>query len=868
MLIDKYNASDLTPMMSEYLTLKKEYRDTILFYRLGDFYEMFFDDAILASKELELVLTGRDAGLDEKIPMAGVPHHSSKIYINKLVNKGYKVAIVEQMEDPALAKGIVKRSIVNIISPGTILDNDNSDIKNNFLVAIYTVDSSYGISYADISTGEFKTTEILNDGNNKKFIDFLVKLDPREIILNKKIDDKIFNNFVEINNIYLSYVNNPNTNLNTNLKYINSKIKNFSSNKFKNKIFSINSITILLEYIYLFKDYNLSHLDNIEYIHNENFMKIDAHTRENLEIHKNLTDNSTKNSLFEVLDYTNTPMGSRKINSWLEFPLINIEDIKSRLDKVEYLFDNRNISDTLSNYLDKIYDIERILSKISYRNANAKDLLMLRNSIEILPKIKSLINTIEDERFYSYKDKLDDLCDIYKLINNSIKEDSPNNITEGNIIKEGYNESLDKIKYNSKNGKKLLLDYELEQKNLTNIPKLKISYNKNVGYFIEITNSYLDRVPENYIRRQTLKNSERYITPRLNEISDMILGSQNEIIELEYEIFVYIREKISNNSNRIKSTADMISELDALNSLAKVANENNYTRPKFNDNNYIEIKDGRHPVIEKSLNLNEFIPNDTSIGLDNKIIQIITGPNMAGKSTYMRQVAIIILMSHIGSFVPANYADICIIKSLFTRIGASDNLAKGESTFMVEMNEMSNIIKYADKDSFLILDEVGRGTSTNDGYSIAKAILEYISLHNKSKTLFATHYHELTELENKLDNVENFKIDISEKNGDIIFLRKIVKGSANKSYGIEVAKLSGLPEEIIYRANQILKNTDYILTENEQLNFVNFESSRNEMQKDIIINEINSVDLNNMTPIQAIEFVNKLKRLSEDIDND
>lgn len=868
MLIDKYNASDLTPMMSEYLTLKKEYRDTILFYRLGDFYEMFFDDAILASKELELVLTGRDAGLDEKIPMAGVPHHSSKIYINKLVNKGYKVAIVEQMEDPALAKGIVKRSIVNIISPGTILDNDNSDIKNNFLVAIYTVDSSYGISYADISTGEFKTTEILNDGNNKKFIDFLVKLDPREIILNKKIDDKIFNNFVEINNIYLSYVNNPNTNLNTNLKYINSKIKNFSSNKFKNKIFSINSITILLEYIYLFKDYNLSHLDNIEYIHNENFMKIDAHTRENLEIHKNLTDNSTKNSLFEVLDYTNTPMGSRKINSWLEFPLINIEDIKSRLDKVEYLFDNRNISDTLSNYLDKIYDIERILSKISYRNANAKDLLMLRNSIEILPKIKSLINTIEDERFYSYKDKLDDLCDIYKLINNSIKEDSPNNITEGNIIKEGYNESLDKIKYNSKNGKKLLLDYELEQKNLTNIPKLKISYNKNVGYFIEITNSYLDRVPENYIRRQTLKNSERYITPRLNEISDMILGSQNEIIELEYEIFVYIREKISNNSNRIKSTADMISELDALNSLAKVANENNYTRPKFNDNNYIEIKDGRHPVIEKSLNLNEFIPNDTSIGLDNKIIQIITGPNMAGKSTYMRQVAIIILMSHIGSFVPANYADICIIKSLFTRIGASDNLAKGESTFMVEMNEMSNIIKYADKDSFLILDEVGRGTSTNDGYSIAKAILEYISLHNKSKTLFATHYHELTELENKLDNVENFKIDISEKNGDIIFLRKIVKGFANKSYGIEVAKLSGLPEEIIYRANQILKNTDYILTENEQLNFVNFESSRNEMQKDIIINEINSVDLNNMTPIQAIEFVNKLKRLSEDIDND
>lgn len=868
MLIDKYNASDLTPMMSEYLTLKKEYRDTILFYRLGDFYEMFFDDAILASKELELVLTGRDAGLDEKIPMAGVPHHSSKIYINKLVNKGYKVAIVEQMEDPALAKGIVKRSIVNIISPGTILDNDNSDIKNNFLVAIYTVDSSYGISYADISTGEFKTTEILNDDNNKKFIDFLVKLDPREIILNKKIDDKIFNNFVEINNIYLSYVNNPNINLNTNLKYINSKIKNFSSNKFKNKIFSINSITILLEYIYLFKDYNLSHLDNIEYIHNENFMKIDAHTRENLEIHKNLTDNSTKNSLFEVIDYTNTPMGSRKINSWLEFPLINIEDIKSRLDKVEYLFDNRNISDTLSNYLDKIYDIERILSKISYRNANAKDLLMLRNSIEILPKIKSLINTIEDERFYSYKDKLDDLGDIYNLINNSIKEDSPNNITEGNIIKEGYNESLDKIKYNSKNGKKLLLDYELEQRNLTNIPKLKISYNKNVGYFIEITNSYLDRVPENYIRRQTLKNSERYITPRLNEISDMILGSQNEIIELEYEIFVNIREKISNNSNRIKSTADMISELDALNSLAKVANENNYIRPKLNDNNYIEIKDGRHPVIEKSLNLNEFIPNDTSIGLDNKIIQIITGPNMAGKSTYMRQVAIIILMSHIGSFVPANYADICIIKSLFTRIGASDNLAKGESTFMVEMNEMSNIIKYADKDSFLILDEVGRGTSTNDGYSIAKAILEYISLHNKSKTLFATHYHELTELENKLDNVENFKIDISEKNGDIIFLRKIVKGSANKSYGIEVAKLSGLPEEIIYRANQILKNTDYILTENEQLNFVNFESSRNEMQKDIIINEINSVDLNNMTPIQAIEFVNKLKKLSEDIEND
>lgn len=865
MLIDKIDYDRLTPMMRQYVDLKKENREILIFYRLGDFYEMFFDDALIAAKELELVLTGRDAGLDDKAPMAGVPHHSASSYITRLVDKGYKVGIVEQLEDPQTAKGIVKRNIVRIVTPGTLIDMEGKDSKNNFLLSIYNSKDSFGVSYVDITTGEFNTTEIINSQNiERDLLDLIVKVNPKEIVLNKAIEFKSFKSYVDNYNIILSYVDLVDLDIKSLVRNISRKIRRFDREFFMEKIFSIISSSMLLDYIYLFRNDTLEHIDNIKYIDTVRYMKIDAHTRENLEIHKNLQDNSKRNSLLSILDKCDTPMGSRKVNSWLEFPLINKNDINTRLDMVEYLTLNHDKMESFSSLLSTIYDLERILSKISFKNANARDLLNLRNSIENLPKLREILGSIENRHFSNLYNKFDTLEDLFNLINDSIREDVPLNITEGELIKPLFSEELDKLKYDSTHGKELLLEYETEERRNTNIPKLKISYNKNTGHFIEVTNSQISKVPDYYIRRQTLKNSERYITDRLNEISEMILGSQSEIIELEYKIFTEIRDKISANSTRIKAVTDIISTLDVINTLAKVAINNNYTRPIFNDENYFRIKDGRHPVVELSMGINEFISNDTLIGKNNKIIQIITGPNMAGKSTYMRQVALIILMAQIGSFVPASACDISISDALFTRIGASDNLAKGDSTFMVEMNEMSNIINNADETSFVILDEVGRGTSTNDGYSIAKSIIEYMSRNNKSKTLFATHYHELTDLEEVLPNVENLKVEIEETNQDIVFLRKIVKGKTNKSYGIEVAKLSGLPDEIIFRANTILESiNDSQIVENDQLSFIPEKDVK--IERDILIRELSNTEIDNMTPIQALETLNRFINKAKDV---
>ncbi|MFM1515703.1 DNA mismatch repair protein MutS [Helcococcus ovis] len=861
----------LTPMMKQYMNIKLKNTDKILFYRLGDFYEMFFDDAIIAARELELVLTGRDCGLEDKAPMCGIPYHAANSYINRLVDKGYKIAIVEQVEEPSQAKSIVDRQIVKIISPGTLLDLEGKENYNNFISSVFFKDNSVGISYMDITTGEFNTTEILNKENIERYIiDFISKVNPREIILNEKINLKAFNDFVENNNIFISYIEYKELNLKNIISYISGKVKSFSNKLFKNKIFSLISSYILLDYIYLYHDKDLTHINSLNYINYSNFLMIDANTRDNLEIHKNLNDGGRKNSLLNIIDYASTPMGSRKINSWLEFPLINKKDINYRLDIVNYFVNNYEKSTELENILKDIYDLERILSKIAYQNANTKDLLILKRSLGKLPNLKEFLNDSDFDKFKVLVQNFDDLSDIFNLINKSIKEDAPIQITEGGIIKDGYNEYLDSIKKNSIIGEKKLLEYEISERDRTGINKLKVSYNKNIGYFIELTKSNIDKAPSNYIRRQTLKNSERYITNELNEISDMILEGQTDTINLEYKLFIEIREYISNNSTRIKNVTDLISVIDALNSFAQISVKNNYCRPIFNNENYIYIKDGRHPVIEQNLGFENFISNDTLIGKKNKTIQIITGPNMAGKSTYMRQTALILILAQIGCFVPASACDISISDAIFTRIGASDNLSKGDSTFMVEMKEMSNIIKNATKNSFVILDEVGRGTSTNDGFSIAKSILEYIVKNINCKTLFATHYHELTDLEEEYNSIENLKVKIHEENNNIVFLRKIVKGKTDKSYGIEVAKLSGLPNEILFRANVILKELDSSTKNKTQLSFNidNKEDSQKQIEKDILLSELSSIEIDNITPIDSLKVLNDFIKKAKDLLND
>lgn len=865
------NKKKLTPMMQQYVEIKEKNPNTILFFRLGDFYEMFFDDALTASRELEIVLTKRDCGGGEKCPMCGIPHHVADVYISKLVSKGYKVAICEQLEDPKKAKKLVKRDIVQVVTPGTIIDSaslDSSD--NNYLMSVSIDKNIIGISYVDINAGLIKFTEI-NYKNNEEALKIIeneiAKIAPSEIIFNDNffneanIKPKLETSFGLVLTEVEKY------DFNKYVEIINKKLEIDILKEYKNKTGAILSLGSLLDYIYDYQEEELVHLKKINYYEINDYLDLDSHTIVNLELQKNLFSNTKKGSLFSVLDKTKTSMGSRLLHNYIERPLMDKEKILYRQNIVEGIFSDSIMQSKLTNQLKDIYDLERITGKLSYGKANGRDLNALKYSIEKIPKIKEILLNNKCIELKKLAEKLDDLEDIYNLIDKSIVDEPPVNITEGGLIKEGFDKDLDKIRNDRIIGKEKLVQYEIDEREKTGIKNLKIVYNKNLGYFLNVTKSNIKNVPENYVRKQTLTNSERYTTIELEKIQNMILGSESEIFDKEYEIFNEIRKIILENIVRIQKTSEVIAKIDVSNSLAIVALENNYIRPEINNFGLIEIFEGRHPVVEKSMDDIDFISNNTLIGSGNDDIQIITGPNMSGKSTYLRQIALIVIMAQIGSFVPATRANISIVDKIFTRIGASDNLYKGESTFMVEMNEMSNIIKNSTKNSLLILDEVGRGTSTYDGLSIAWSILEYISKNIKAKTLFATHYHELTDLENELDNVINMKVEIEEYNNEVIFLRKVVRGFADKSYGIEVARLAGMPKELTDRANAILKSIESKNNhEKIDLDKVNsFQIGFEDVKYDNFIKEIEEIDINLLSPMDAFskldELINKARNL-------
>lgn len=865
------NKKKLTPMMQQYVEIKEKNPNTILFFRLGDFYEMFFDDALTASRELEIVLTKRDCGGGEKCPMCGIPHHVADVYISKLVSKGYKVAICEQLEDPKKAKKLVKRDIVQVVTPGTIIDSaslDSSD--NNYLMSVSIDKNIIGISYVDINAGLIKFTEI-NYKNNEEALKIveneIAKIAPSEIIFNDNffneanIKPKLETSFGLVLTEVEKY------DFNKYVEIINKKLEIDILKEYKNKTGAILSLGSLLDYIYDYQEEELVHLKKINYYEINDYLDLDSHTIVNLELQKNLFSNTKKGSLFSVLDKTKTSMGSRLLHNYIERPLMDKEKILYRQNIVEGIFSDSIMQSKLTEQLKDIYDLERITGKLSYGKANGRDLNALKYSIEKIPKIKEILLNNKYIELKKLAEKLDDLEDIYNLIDKSIVDEPPVNITEGGLIKEGFDKELDKIRNDRIIGKEKLVQYEIDERENTGIKNLKIVYNKNLGYFLNVTKSNIKNVPENYVRKQTLTNSERYTTIELEKIQNMILGSESEIFDKEYEIFNEIRKTILENIVRIQKTSEVIAKIDVSNSLAIVALENNYIRPEINNFGLIEIFEGRHPVVEKSMDDIDFISNNTLIGSGNDDIQIITGPNMSGKSTYLRQIALIVIMAQIGSFVPATRANISIVDKIFTRIGASDNLYKGESTFMVEMNEMSNIIKNSTKNSLLILDEVGRGTSTYDGLSIAWSILEYISKNIKAKTLFATHYHELTDLENELDNVINMKVEIEEYNNEVIFLRKVVRGFADKSYGIEVARLAGMPKELTDRANAVLKSIESKNNhEKIDLDKVNsFQIGFEDVKYDNFIKEIEEIDINLLSPMDAFskldELINKARNL-------
>ncbi len=868
--------SNLTPMMKQYMKIKKKYPNTILFFRLGDFYEMFFDDAIIASKELEITLTQRDCGGDKKAPMCGVPHHVSDSYISKLVEKGYKVAICEQLEDPSVAKGLVKRDVIRIVTPGTITDLNVLDEKsNNYLVSIYLDDIGVGISYVDTTTGEMYTTEYIGnkEGSYAFVLDELGKIYPSEIIVNNSfMQNKKFVRSIEtrIN----PFINLYDDNFITKKDWEKLILSHFNINNLniigiKDKIYSIISTGVLIDYLYDTQKSSLEHITQLNYYEPKEYMILDINTRINLEIHETIRSREKKGSLIGILDKTSTAMGGRLLKKWLEQPLININEIKKRQEIVEHFVDDIILMDQVKNCLRGIYDLERLVGKISYGNCNARDLVSLKISIEKIPELKNLLLQSRQKNFIELAMIIDPMKDVYDLIDKSIIDNPPISIKEGGLIKEGYNQDLDELKRASIDGKQWLAKLESKEKENTGIKNLRIGFNKKSGYFFEVTKSNLNLVPDYFIRKQTLTNSERFITKELKEIENKIIGAEDKMIEIEYMIFQDIRKRVKNETYRIQKVSKLISQIDVLNSFAQVAYENNYIKPQLNDKGIIHIVEGRHPVVEKTIENEMFVPNNTYLDMDSNRVQIITGPNMAGKSTYMRQVAIITLMAQIGSFIPAKEANIGIVDRIFTRIGASDNLSQGESTFMVEMNEVSNIIKNATKNSLIILDEVGRGTSTYDGLSIAWAIVEYIANEIKAKTLFATHYHELTELEEKIEGIKNLTILVEEKGEEIIFLRKIVEGSTNRSYGIEVAKLAGINKKIIDRANEVLYQIEkkHNFAINQKPNKLDKQLSVNDYKKEYFIDKINNIDVSKITPIEAINILYDLseeaKRLKE-----
>ncbi|WP_394023286.1 DNA mismatch repair protein MutS [Anaerococcus martiniensis] len=866
---DNFTYEKLTPMLKHYVDVKNNFKDALLLYRVGDFYETFFDDAIITSKALGLTLTGKECGHEKKAPMCGVPHHVIDNYVNKLVKKGYKVALCDQVEDPKQAKGLVKRAITRVITPGTITDMESLENReNNYLLSIFQNSFGLSLSYCDISTGAIFTMELKgsDDFVAKQSIDQIEKINPSEIIINEDYKLGELSRYLNQNtNIYINYIDNRGQ-YEKSIETIINHLGDDKLSKIKNKRLSIVSLANLLDYIYKFYDDNLKHINNIEVLEISNFLELEANTRTNLELHRNLNNNTKDDTVLRILDQADTVMGSRIINEWLERPLIDIEKINRRLDIVEFFYENPIESQNISNFLDDIYDLERLIGKISYKRANARDMISLKNSLKNIPNLKSYLENIDDENIKNLGINLPNVIDLYEILEKAIVDEPPISTTEGGIIKAGFDKNLDELKNESTNAIKKLSQYEISEREKTGIKNYKIVFNKNNGYSIEITKSNIDKVPDSYIRKQTLKNQERYTTESLEKLSNLILGGKDKVNDLEYQIFNNIRDTILNKTLMLQSLAKMIANIDGLNTLARVAVSNNYVRPELTNDSEIIIRDGRHPVIEKNLKENEFIANDTEIGDKNNIIQIITGPNMAGKSTYMRQMAIIIILAQMGSFVPASYAKIGICDKVFTRIGASDNISKGESTFMLEMNEVSNILKNATSKSFVILDEVGRGTSSDDGLSIAMALVEYISKKKQFKTVFATHFHELTILENELENVVNLKIEILNENDNLVFLRKIKRGKSNRSYGIEVAKLSGLPDEVITNSQKFIEKLDT----DDVFNFdksSDIKDTLHQINDDKInnIKEISAnININELTPIEAINKLNTLvERINE-----
>lgn len=822
----------LTPMMRQYFEIKENYKDCILFFRLGDFYEMFFEDAETAARELELVLTGRDCGLEKRAPMCGIPFHASNSYIGRLVAKGYKVAICEQVEDPKVAKGIVKRDVIKVITPGTYTDSSFvEETKNNYIMTIYSdlERNRCSLAITDISTGDFLATE----GELEKgvILDEISKFNPKEIILLDSLDQELIKDITLTTPALIS--RKP-------IEYFEEKFEEVLNAQFGEKSNSLSlmvkkSSNALVKYILDTQKISLTNINDIEVYSLVDFMTIDLSSRRNLELTENLREKSKKGSLLWVLDKTETSMGSRMLRRWIEEPLVNKEKITLRLNAVEELFNDLSLNDSLKEALHDIYDIERILGKISNKNANAKDLIALKTSIGKIPNVKGIIENCTSSLLKNYHHNLDDLRDIYELLEKSIKEDPSLTLKDGDLIKDGFNSEIDELRLAKTNGKDWISSLENREREFTGIKSLKVGFNKVFGYYIEISKANYSSIPEGrYIRKQTLANAERFITPELKEIEEKLLGASEKLCSLEYDIFLDIRNEVENHIDRLKTTAKIIAELDCISNLAFVALENDFIKPEINEDGETKIENGRHPVVEKVIPKGEFIPNDTIINKDDNQLLIITGPNMAGKSTYMRQVAIITLMCQIGSFVPASKANISVVDKIFTRIGASDDLAGGKSTFMVEMWEVSNILKNATENSLVLLDEVGRGTSTYDGLSIAWSVIEYICKNKnlRCKTLFATHYHELTKLEGEIHGVRNYSVAVKEVDNNIIFLRKIIEGGADQSYGIEVAKLAGIPDEVINRAKEILEKLEMESSkDNLDLALKEVNASKEEMEE-------------------------------------
>ena len=875
--------SQLSPMMQHYMETKKEYPDCILFYRLGDFYEMFFDDALTVSKELEITLTGKDCGLSERAPMCGVPFHAVDSYLYRLVQKGYKVAIAEQMEDPKQAKGLVKREVIRVVTPGTITSSQVLDeTKNNYLMGIVYMDGIYGISTADISTGDFMVTEV---DSERELFDEINKFSPSEIICNNALYmsgvdmDELKNRYqVVITALDSRFFGEESC---RRILMEHFKVGALVGLGLEDYATGIIAAGAVMQYIYETQKSTLEHITTVTPYSTGQYMVIDTSTRRNLELVETMREKQKRGTLLWVLDKTKTAMGARLLRACIEQPLIHRDEIIRRQNAVEELNMNYISREEICEYLNPIYDLERLIGRISYKTANPRDLIAFRSSLEMLPYIKQILGEFNSELLAEFGRELDPLQDIFRLIGDAIVEEPPITVREGGIIKDGYNQEADKLRHAKTEGKNWLAELEAKEKEKTGIKTLKVKFNKVFGYYFEVTNSFKDQVPDYYIRKQTLTNAERFTTDELKQLEDIIMGAEEKLVSLEYDLFCEVRDKIGAEVIRIQKTAKSIAGIDVFCSLSVVATRRNYVKPSINDKGVIQIKNGRHPVVEQMMRDDMFVANDTFLDNGKNRLSVITGPNMAGKSTYMRQVALIVLMAQLGSFVPAQEADIGICDRIFTRVGASDDLASGQSTFMVEMTEVANILRNATRNSLLVLDEIGRGTSTFDGLSIAWAVIEHISNSKLlgAKTLFATHYHELTELEGTIAGVKNYCIAVKEQGDDIVFLRKIVRGGADKSYGIQVAKLAGVPDSVIARAKEIaeeLSDADITAKAKEiaeissnitqhkavpkpdevdmqQLSF--FDT----VKDDDIIRELDSLELSTMTPLDAMNTLYRLQ---------